>query len=101
MPANKIINHTMTIREELEGLMDRHEPGAQNEFVAEAYISASEFLIWAAEMAATGKMSDGTMSLQALVAAARKKLEEAEQAVYAAVLSAAKPKVAYFPVAAE
>ncbi len=101
MPANKIINHTMTIREELEGLMDTFEPGTQNEIAAEAYLSASEFLLWAAEMAATGKTIDGSMSRHALVIAARKKLDEAEQAIYSALLTAAKPRVAYFPVAAE
>ena len=62
--------------------MDRIEPGQHNEAIAEACISASEYLVWAAEMAATGRMADGSMARATLIKEARAKLDEAERIMH-------------------
>ena len=101
MTANSIVNHTITIREELENLMDVYEPGWPDEMIADACISASEFLLWAAEMAATGKGADGTMNRNALIRAARQKIDEAERLMSSAQAAHSRPIVAFQQVAAE
>lgn len=90
------------MRDALDSLMDAYEPGTHNEIFTEACISATEFLIWAAEMAASGRSQDAGMSRTMLLAAARAKIDEAATVSHSAMAAMARrPQVAYSMVAAE
>ncbi len=101
MNATSLAELSTALRDALDSLMDAYEPGSHNEIFAEACISASECLLWAAEMAASGRQSDGDMNRATLLAAARRKIDEAERVTRSEMIARARRVQAFTLVAAE